>query len=197
MIHFTHVFWLPFTQAPWTNERMYCNLLLTAQACSIISLATGLTAGVIAAFLSAGVIVNKRFREIACASSFFMLVQFTSALLTFACWFGINTKINNDLDKAFPGIFVRPSYSAFLAVICAGLVLLGFITTSALGGCGKTAARKVAEEEEESEDEEEGRAAHAPRQARDKKAKAGAPQPGAQRAAHAQAAGGEEMKESQ
>lgn len=145
----------PF-QAPWTGDGMYCNLLLTAQACSIICLATGLTAGVIAAFLSAGVIVNKRFRDIACASSFFMFVQFASALITFACFFGINSKINKNLGQTFPGLVVHPSYSAALAVLCAGLVLLGLITTSALGGCGKAPA---AAEDEEDEDEEVGTAA--------------------------------------
>jgi len=142
---------------------MYCNLLLTAQACSIVCLSTGLTAGVIAAFLSAGVIVNKRFRDIACASSFFMFVQFASALITFACMFGINSKINKNLGQTFPGLVVKPSYSAALAVLCAGLVLLGLITTSALGGCGKAPA--VADDEDE--DEEVGTSA--PRRAGSKK----------------------------
>lgn len=56
-----------------------------------------------------------------------------SALITFACFFFIEQKINADLKKNFPGIHVKPSLSVALAVICAGLVLLGFVTTSALG----------------------------------------------------------------
>lgn len=139
---------------------MYCNLLLTAQASSIICLATGLTAGVITAFLSAGVIVSKSFRDIACASSFFMLIQFASALITFACMFGINSKINKNLDQTFPGLKVTPSYSAAMAVLCAGLVLLGFIATFVLGRCGK--GRPTAADEDEDEDEEVGTTAPQP-----------------------------------
>ena len=41
----------------------------------VISLAFGLVAGVISSFLAAGVIVDKRFRDVACSASFFMLVQ--------------------------------------------------------------------------------------------------------------------------
>lgn len=40
----------------------------------MICLAFGLTAGVIAAFLSAGVITRNKFKDVACASAFFMLV---------------------------------------------------------------------------------------------------------------------------
>jgi hypothetical protein len=62
-------------KAPWSHEGTYCNLLLTAQTCCIICLAFGLCAGVIAAFLSAGVITRQKFKDVACASSFFMLVE--------------------------------------------------------------------------------------------------------------------------
>lgn len=151
--------------APWTGDTTYCNMLLTAQVCTIICLATGLTAGIIAAFLSAGVIVSKSFRDIACASSFFMLVQFASALITFACMFGINSKINRNLDHTFPGLAVTPSYSAALAVLSAGLVLLGFITTFILGRCGKE--RPTEADEDEEKDEEVGTTA--PQSAENKK----------------------------
>jgi len=92
-----------------------------------------------------------------------MFVQFASALITFACMFGINSKINKNLGQPFPGLVVKPSYSAALAVLCAGLVLLGLITTSALGGCGKAPA--VADDE----DEDEKVGTSAPRRAGSKK----------------------------
>lgn len=38
---------------------------------------------------------------------------------------------------------VNPSFSVALAVLCAGLVLLGFVTTSALGTCQKKTAKIV------------------------------------------------------
>ncbi len=62
-------------RAPWTHEGTYCDLLLTAQASSIICLAFGFCGGVIAAFLSAGAITREKFQAVACASSVFMLVE--------------------------------------------------------------------------------------------------------------------------
>ncbi len=138
--------------SPWTAESTYCNLLLTAQGCSILCLCTGLTAGVIAAFLTAGVITEKAFSRIARTSSFFMLVEFLSCLVTFACWFMLHTHINRDLDTKYPGLEVKPSFSAALAVLCSGLVLLGFLTTTVIGKCagkGSTPAAAIADDDEE------------------------------------------------
>jgi hypothetical protein len=65
------------------------------QACSVICLAFGLCAGVITAFLSAGVITRDKFKDISCSAAFFMLVEFLTALITFACFFGIEVSNQN------------------------------------------------------------------------------------------------------
>lgn len=107
----------------------------------VVCLSFGLAAGVMSAFLSGAVIKDNKFRDVSCAAAFFMSVQFVSAIVAFAAFFFIGTKVNADLERTYPGLAVQPSYSVFLAVICAGLVLIGLVATSAIGNCGRNPPR--------------------------------------------------------
>lgn len=62
----------------------------------VICLAFGLVAGVISAFLSANIIKEHKFKDIACAASFFMCVQFVSSVVAFASFFFIGAKVSRE-----------------------------------------------------------------------------------------------------
>ena len=59
---------------------------------------------------------------------------------------------------------MKPYYSFYLAVLCSGLVLLGFITTSAIGNCGKSSRKQAVVDDDE--DEEVGTTAASQRKVR-------------------------------
>jgi hypothetical protein len=91
-------------------------------------------------------------------------------------------------------VTVKPSYSVACAVLCAGLVLLGFVTTSALGGCGGGGPQPA----DMADDVETGRPA--PKKAASAKRTASPPvavAPSAPAATATAAAGGSEVKDSQ
>jgi hypothetical protein len=96
---------------------------------------------------------------------------------------------------------VKPSYSVACAVLCAGLTLLGFITTSTLAGCG-TGPQPA--DMAEDDDVETGRPASKKAASVKKQSSARAASASASPAASAPAgaeptaaAGGQEMKELQ